>query len=98
LAEFIPLPIILEIGHREAEFAADSSLEGGGFEPSVPREARGVLCLPSRRSADNPANYPPICFGDDALWFARKTYQHMATEPALPDAVVALGVRATARW
>jgi hypothetical protein len=37
-------------------------------------------------------------FGDYALWFASKNYQHMANEPALQDAVVAPGARATARW
>jgi isopenicillin N synthase-like dioxygenase len=57
-----------------------------------------IKCLPSCRSADNPAKYPPVRFGDYALWFARKSYQHMANEPALPDAVVAPGHRATARW
>ncbi len=57
-----------------------------------------IECLPSCRSADNPAKYPPILFGDYALWFASKSYQHMANEPALPDAVVAPGARATARW
>ena len=38
---------------------------------------------------------PLIRFGDYALWFASKSYQHMAP---LPDAVVAPGARATARW
>jgi isopenicillin N synthase-like dioxygenase len=57
-----------------------------------------IECLPSCRSAENPAKYPPIRFGDYALWFASKSYQHMANEPALPDAVVAPGARATARW
>lgn len=37
-----------------------------------------------------------IRFGDYALWFARKSYEHMAHAPALPDAVVASGARATA--
>jgi hypothetical protein len=41
---------------------------------------------------------PLIRFGDYALWFASKSYQHMANEAALPDAVVAPGARATARW
>jgi isopenicillin N synthase-like dioxygenase len=54
-----------------------------------------IKCLPSCRSADNPAKYPPVRFGDYALWFARKSYEHMANEPALPDAVVAPGHRAT---
>ena len=57
-----------------------------------------IECLPTCRSADNPAKYPPIRFGDYALWFASKSYQHMANEPALPDAVVAPGARATTRW
>src|SRR5216683_3511586 len=57
-----------------------------------------IKCLPSCRSADNPAKYAPIRFGDYALWFASKSYQHMANEPALPDAVVAPSARATARW
>ena len=57
-----------------------------------------IECLPTCRSADNPAKYPPIRFGDYALWFASKSYQHMANEAALPDAVVVPGVRATARW
>jgi isopenicillin N synthase-like dioxygenase len=57
-----------------------------------------IECLPSCRSADHPPKYPPIRFGDYALWFARKSYEHMANEPALPDAVVEPGARATARW
>jgi isopenicillin N synthase-like dioxygenase len=57
-----------------------------------------IECLPTCRSADNPAKYPPIRFGDYALWFASKSYQHMANEAVLPDAVVAPGARATARW
>jgi isopenicillin N synthase-like dioxygenase len=57
-----------------------------------------IECLPTCRSADNLAKYPPIRFGDYALWFASKSYQHMANEPALPDGVVAPGARATARW
>ncbi|MBV8334001.1 MAG: isopenicillin N synthase family oxygenase [Alphaproteobacteria bacterium] len=57
-----------------------------------------IECLPSCRSAADPAKYPTIRFGDYALWFARKSYEHMANEPALPDAVVAPGARATARW
>ena len=57
-----------------------------------------IECLPSCRSAGSPAKYPPIRFGDYALWFARKTYEHMANEPALPDAAIVPGVRATRRW
>ena len=55
-----------------------------------------IECLPSCGSADNPAKYTPIRFGDYALWFASKSYQHMANEPALLDTVVAPGARATA--
>lgn len=63
-----------------------------------PHHETAIECLPTCRSADNPAKYPPIRFGDYALWFASKSYQHMAAAPALPDAVVAPGTRATARW
>jgi hypothetical protein len=38
------------------------------------------------------------CGEKAALWFAGKSYGHMANEPALPDAVVAPGAGATARW
>jgi isopenicillin N synthase-like dioxygenase len=57
-----------------------------------------IECLPSCRSGGEPAKYPPIRFGDYALWFACRSYDHMAHEPALPDAVAAPGARATARW
>jgi isopenicillin N synthase-like dioxygenase len=57
-----------------------------------------IECLPSCRSPDNPAKYPPIRFANYVLWFASKSYQHMANEPALPDAVVAPGTRVTAQW
>lgn len=57
-----------------------------------------IECLPTCRSGDNPAKYPSIRFGDYALWFAAKSYQHMANESVLSDAVVAPGNRATARW
>lgn len=57
-----------------------------------------IECRPSCGSAANPAKYPPIRFGDYALWFAGQSYQHMANEPALPDAIIGPGVCATARW
>lgn len=57
-----------------------------------------IECLPSWRPGGEPAKYPPIRFGDYALWFARRSYEHMAHEPAPPVAVVAPGARATARW
>jgi hypothetical protein len=37
-------------------------------------------------------------FGDCAIWFARKSYEHMAQQLALADAEVAPGARATMRW
>jgi isopenicillin N synthase-like dioxygenase len=57
-----------------------------------------IECLPSCCSAANPPKYPPIKFGDYAIWFARKSYEHMAQQPALADAKVAPGARATKRW
>jgi hypothetical protein len=36
---------------EEVRFAADSLLEGGGFEPSVPREEKAHLRCPKRNSA-----------------------------------------------
>jgi isopenicillin N synthase-like dioxygenase len=57
-----------------------------------------IDCMPSCRSAANPPKYPPIRFGDYAIWFARKSYEHMAGEPALADAEVAPGARAIRRW
>lgn len=57
-----------------------------------------IECLPSCTAADDPPKYPPITMGDYAIWFARKTYEHMAKTPALPDTAVAPGARATARW
>ena len=55
-------------------------------------------CLPTCQSAERPAKYPPIKFGDYAIWFARKSYEHMAQQPALADAEIAPGARATKRW
>jgi isopenicillin N synthase-like dioxygenase len=57
-----------------------------------------IECLPSCRSAAVPPKYPPIPFGDYAVWFARKSYEHMAREPARADAEIAPGARATRRW
>jgi isopenicillin N synthase-like dioxygenase len=54
--------------------------------------------LPSCRSAAHPPKYPPIKFGDYAIWFARKSYEHMGQQPALADAEIAPGARATMRW
>ena len=57
-----------------------------------------IECLQSCRSTAHPAKYPPIKFGDYAIWFARKSYEHMAQQPALDDAEIAPGARATMRW
>jgi hypothetical protein len=40
---------------------------------------------------------PPIALGDYAIWFARKSYEHMARVPAPADAEIAPGARATMR-
>ena len=57
-----------------------------------------IECLQSCGSAAHPPKYPPITFGDYAIWFARKSYEHMAQQPALADAEIAPGARATMRW
>ena len=57
-----------------------------------------IECLPSCRSAERPAKYPPIKFGDYALWFAAQRYEHMAKVQAPDEAAIAPGGRATARW
>jgi isopenicillin N synthase-like dioxygenase len=57
-----------------------------------------IECLPTCQSADRPAKYPPIKFGDYALWFAAQRYAHMAKVPVPADSDIAPGERATARW
>jgi isopenicillin N synthase-like dioxygenase len=57
-----------------------------------------IECLPGCCSPANPAKYPPIQFGDYAAWFARKSYEHLATRPGPNDAAIAPGDRATRRW
>jgi isopenicillin N synthase-like dioxygenase len=57
-----------------------------------------IECLSSCQSAERPARYPPIKFGDYALWFAAQRYEHMAKVQALDEAAIAPGARATARW
>jgi isopenicillin N synthase-like dioxygenase len=57
-----------------------------------------IECLPSCRSADHPPKYPPIKFGDYALWFAAQRYQHMQNVKAPSAADVAPGARATEAW
>ena len=57
-----------------------------------------IDCLPSCQSADKPAKYPPIKFGDYAVWFAAQRYNHMAKVETPSEAVIAPGERATSRW
>ena len=57
-----------------------------------------IECLPSCRSAGQPAKYPPIKMGDYALWFAAQRYEHMQKVQAPSEAEVAPGARATSRW
>ncbi len=57
-----------------------------------------IECLPSCQSAERPAKYPPIKFGDYALWFAAQRYGHMAKVQAPSEAEIAPGERATSRW
>jgi len=57
-----------------------------------------IECLPTCRSLERPAKYPPIKFGDYALWFAAQRYEHMQKVKAPRAADIAPGERATARW
>jgi isopenicillin N synthase-like dioxygenase len=57
-----------------------------------------IDCLPTCRSAERPAKYPPIKFGDYAVWFAAQRYNHMAKVEAPSEAAIAPGERATSRW
>ena len=57
-----------------------------------------IECLPSCQSAERPAKYSPIKFGDYALWFAAQRYEHMAKVEIPAEADVAPGARATTRW
>ena len=57
-----------------------------------------IECLPTCRSAERPAKYPPVKFGDYALWFAAQRYEHMQKVAAPSEAAVAPGARATTRW
>ena len=54
--------------------------------------------LKAAGSAERPAKYPPIKFGDYALWFAAQRYEHMQKVQTPAEADVAPGERATARW
>jgi isopenicillin N synthase-like dioxygenase len=57
-----------------------------------------IECLPSCQSTARPSKYPPVKFGDYALWFAAQRYGHMAKVQAPSDADIAPGARATSRW
>ncbi|HTE38398.1 MAG TPA: hypothetical protein VK630_17820, partial [Reyranella sp.] len=57
-----------------------------------------IECLPSCQSVENPPKYPPIKFGDYALWFAAQRYQHMAKVATPSEAEVTPGARATEAW
>ena len=57
-----------------------------------------IECLPSCQSVENPPKYPPIKFGDYALWFAAQRYQHMAKVATPSEADVTPGARATEAW
>jgi isopenicillin N synthase-like dioxygenase len=57
-----------------------------------------IECLPTCRSVKNPPKYPPIMFGDYALWFSAQRYSHMAKVPVPSDDAIAPGARATSRW
>jgi isopenicillin N synthase-like dioxygenase len=57
-----------------------------------------IECLPSCRSEAQPAKYPPIRFGDYALWFATQRYEHLQNVAAPSAAEIAPGARATSRW
>jgi hypothetical protein len=65
-------------------------------------EAAAQWQMPSRqreiRSARTPFHYQAGCREKAALWFVRKSYEHTANEPALPDAVVTPDACVTARW
>jgi isopenicillin N synthase-like dioxygenase len=57
-----------------------------------------IECLPSCQSADHPPKYPPIKFGDYALWFAAQRYQHMQNVKTPTADEVKPGARATEAW
>ena len=50
-----------------------------------------IRCIRAFYGTEEREKYPAVRFGDYSLWFARKGYEHMANEPALPDAIVARG-------
>jgi len=57
-----------------------------------------IECLPTCRSDAQPAKYPPIKFGDYALWFATQRYEHLQNVAAPSVAEIAPGARASGRW
>ena len=54
-----------------------------------PDHDTAIECLPSCQSVARPAKYPPIKFGDYALWFAAQRYGHMAKVAAPSEAEIA---------
>jgi isopenicillin N synthase-like dioxygenase len=57
-----------------------------------------IECLSSCQSAEKPAKYPPIKFGDYAVWFAAQRYNHMAKVERKSETEIAPGPRATKSW
>jgi len=57
-----------------------------------------IECLPTCRSAEQPAKYPPIQLGEYAGWFASRNYQHLAKDQSVPDDKATPGARALGKW
>ena len=74
------------------------STRGSARHVASPTGATVIECLPTCQSAERSPKYPPIKFGDYALWFAAQRYEHMAKVQAPAEAEIAPGARATARW
>lgn len=43
------------------------------FDPHFDTE---ITCLPSCQNSADPAKYPPITYGEYAIWFATRNYEH----------------------
>lgn len=57
-----------------------------------------IECLPTCRSSERPAKYPPIQLGEYAVWFASRNYQHLAKDQSVPDDKATPGARALGKW
>ena len=57
-----------------------------------------IECLPSCRDIAAQQNTRRFALAITPCGSRAKSYEHMAREPGLPDAVIAPGARATARW